>query len=435
MSNAATEILHRLVPHQAYFVGGAVRDGLLGREPGEVDIATSATPEEIHELFEDVIDIGQAFGVCLVRDFGTPVEVATFRTESAYRDGRHPGEIEYASTAEEDSRRRDFTINAIYQSTDGEFYDPQDGREDLRRKLIRAIGDPDERFAEDHIRMLRGIRFAAQLGFRLDQATAAAIAAHADKLHSEPVERVVVELNKILTSGRSAYGLDLMKELGVLAAILPQLDQLSEVEQPVEFHPEGDVWTHTVMAMSHADALGVTDLPTLLALLLHDIGKPATFEVRDGRITFYSHEVVGAEMAEKELERLKYPRKVIESTVWLIRQHMRLQALPEMRPDTARTLLEAPDAERLLIVNICDRLAASGDLESVKEAVRLLGRLRREPPEPPPLLTGDDLLEAGVLEGPEIGRLLAALEAKRRAGEVTSRDEAIAWVHRQVEEK
>ena len=428
MSNAATQILRRLAPHDAYFVGGAVRDGLLGRDPGEVDIATSATPDEIHQIFDDVIDIGQAFGVCLVRDFGTPVEVATFRTESAYRDGRHPGQIEYASTAEEDSKRRDFTINAIYQNKDGEIYDPQDGRDDLRRKLVRAIGDPDDRFAEDHIRMLRGIRFAAQLGFHVEDATAAAIGVHADKLGSEPVERVVVELNKILTSGRSAYGLDLMKELGVLAAVVPVLDQLSGVEQPAEFHPEGDVWTHTVMAISHADALGVDDLPTLLALLLHDIGKPATYKVREGKITFYGHEAVGADMAEEELERLKYPRKVIDSTVWLIRQHMRLQVLPEMRPDTARTLLASPDAERLLVVNICDRLAASGDLESVKEAVRMLGRLRRQPPPPPPLLSGRDLIEAGVPEGPEVGKLLQAVEALRKQGELSTRDDAIAWV-------
>lgn len=427
--NAAAEILHRLAPsHEAYFVGGAVRDLLLGREAGEFDVATSATPEEIHQIFEDVIDIGRAFGVCLVRDFGTPVEVATFRTESSYRDGRHPDEIEYAETALEDSERRDFTINAIYQDADGGFYDPQGGREDLRKKLVRAIGDPEERFTEDHVRMLRAVRFAAQLGFHIDQVTADAIAANAGKLGDEPGERISVELTKILTSGRSAYGLDLMKELGVLAAVLPSLDALSGVEQPSEFHPEGDVWIHTVMAMSHADALGVKDPATLLGLLLHDIGKARTYEVRDGKITFYGHEAVSAELAEEELDRLKVPRRVIDSVVWLVGHHMRLQDFEEMRPGTARGLLEAPDAERLLVLTICDRLASSADLTGVKEAVRALGRSRREAPEPPPLITGHDLLEVGVPEGPEIGRLLDAVEAMRRDGELVTREDAIRWV-------
>lgn len=434
MHNAATEILRRLAPHPAYFVGGAVRDVLLGREPGEFDVATAATPDEIHALFDDVIDIGRAFGVCLVRDFGTPVEVATFRTESAYRDGRHPEKVEYTSTAEEDSERRDFTINAIYQARDGELLDPQGGREDLRRKLIRAVGDPAERFAEDHVRMLRAVRFAAQLSFHIEPATASAITENAEKLRDEPGERIAAELDKILASGRSAYGLDLMKDLGILAAVLPSLDALSEVEQPAEFHPEGDVWTHTVMAMSHADTLGVKDPATLLGLLLHDVGKAQTAEVRDGQITFYGHETVGAAIVREELERLTVPRKVVDSAVWLVEHHMRLQALPEMRAPTARKLLEAPDAERLLVLNLCDRLAASGDVESVKEAVRILGRWRREPPEPPPLLSGDDLLELGLPEGPEIGRLLAAVETKRREGELASAEEAIAWVRNWVED-
>ena len=432
MSTAAHEIRRRLHPHEAYFVGGAVRDALLGREPKEVDIATSATPEQIHQIFDDVIDIGRAFGVCLVKDFDTAVEVATFRTEWAYRDGRHPGEIKYATSALEDSKRRDFTINAIYQDEQGELYDPQEGREDLRRKLIRTVGDPQERFAEDHIRMLRAVRFAAQLGFHLHPATADAIRAHAANLSDEPGERVSREIDKILTSGRSAYALDLMKQLGIVAALLPSLEGLSEIEQGAEFHPEGDVWTHTVMALSHADALGVQDIETLLALLLHDAGKALTYKVRDGKITFYGHENVGAEMAFEDLKRLKYKSEVVDSVVWLIKHHMRLQALPEMRDDTARNLLESADAERLLVLNICDRLAASGDLQHVKQAIRLLGQLRHQPPEAAPLVTGHDLIDLGVEVGPEVGKLLQMVKAKTRKGELGTREDALRWVQEQL---
>jgi len=448
----AKEIVERLsaAGHLAVLVGGVVRDAILaelaGREfhPQDVDIATSAPPEEIHRLFSHrkVLTVGEAFGVVVVVDaLGRQYEVATFRAEEGYSDGRRPDQVRWASLTE-DLRRRDFTVNGLAATSTGEVLDLVGGLADLQAGLIRTIGDPDRRFSEDFLRMLRAVRFACQLGFRIEEETAEAIRRHAEKIRRISFERIRDELLKILATPRSAQGLRLLLELDLLPHILPEIYALKGVPQPEEYHPEGDVLTHTILALSVAD--GLWDDPILkLAILFHDVGKPQALW-RSGGENMAGHCQIGAEIAEKALFRLRFSRKEIERVKFLVAEHMRVARLPEMGLGKQVRLLCHEESEgeedfsrrfpafaQLLRLVICDAEASSHRssawLPVLSQTVRLLVHLRRVQglKRARELLSGDDLLAMGEPPGPRLGQVLAEIHERILAGDITTREEAL----------
>ncbi len=425
---AADRIIARL--HQAgfsaYRVGGSVRDRLLGREPAEVDVATSAPPAQVRQLFPDSYAIGEAFGVILVHGFGgTDVEVATFRLESGYADGRHPAHVAFSDAAT-DASRRDFTINALfYDPLRREILDYVGGLDDLRRGLIRAIGEPAARFSEDFLRMLRAVRFAAQLGFRMDVATRQAIPALAKEIGRLSAERVFAELGKMLRGGAPGLAFRELAELGLLKLWLPEVAAMSGVEQPEQFHPEGDVWQHTVLML---ETMRAPSLSLAWAVLLHDVGKPPTQEFRDGIPRFPCHAEVGAKISQTVLRRLKAPRWLIDQVGVQVRNHMTFKDVPEMRGSTLRRLIARETFADELELHRLDCLASHG---SIDHYCFLLDRLRQyanEPVIPPPLITGKDVLSLGLAPGPAVGKLLHAVQELQLNGELTSREQALEWV-------
>ncbi|MFQ6117493.1 MAG: CCA tRNA nucleotidyltransferase, partial [Candidatus Bipolaricaulia bacterium] len=429
----AREILRRLegAGHDAVLIGGVVRDLLLaqleGREwqPKDIDIATSARPEEIKEIFKDwrAVEVGEAFGVLrLVAPDGQGYEVATFRVESEY-DGRWPGRVALVRDLEGDIRRRDLTINGLAAREDGRVIDLVGGVEDLKRRIIRAIGDPDERFREDYLRMLRAIRVACQLGGRLDPETAAAIRRNSEKILKISWERIRDELWRVLETEHTARGVRLLEEHGLLERILPELEKAKGVKQPEKYHPEGDVYTHTLLALEVADRLKFGPL-VKLAVLLHDIGKPRALKKNEGE-NMAGHEVIGERMAGEICRRLRLSNEQTGTVKYLVQQHMRVAKLPEMaRARQIRLIKEGEDYERdfadfrrrfplfsqLLQVLIADCEASvhrsSGWLPVFQAAVELLPEIKRleELEAARKLLDGHDILELGVEEGPEVGR-------------------------------
>jgi len=456
----AAEILRRLVNggHQAVLVGGVVRDALVATLHGElpshqdVDIATSATPSEVARLFSDwrVINVGQNFGVVvLVPPQGRQqYEVATFRTEAGYSDGRRPDSVRWG-TLEQDVQRRDFTVNGLVVTADGEVIDLVGGVADLESGVVRAIGDPSRRFAEDQLRMLRAVRFACQLGFAVEEKTAHAIQAQAARITTVSWERIRDELLRILATPRSAQGVRLLDELGLLEHVLPEIAALRGVPQPVEYHPEGDVLVHTVAALQVAD--GLWDDPRLkLAVLFHDTGKPRAL-ARSGGSNMGGHCGIGAEIAVQALNRLRLPKRDVEWIAHLVREHMRVARLPEMGVGKQVRLLGAEEDEGqpraelsrrfplfadLLRVVICDAEAsahrARAWLPLVARAVGLLVHLRRIHGirRARELLTGDDLVALGLPPGPRLGQVLEQVHERILAGEITTRDEALAHAAR-----
>ena len=425
----AREVAARLraAGYEAWLVGGCVRDRLLGRPVHDRDLTTNATPRELRRLFPDALEVGAHFGVVLVRKDGAEVQVATYRSESAYRDGRHPDEVRFEKDVRADLARRDFTINALLEDPfTGQVVDHVGGLQDLEARRIRAIGDPRRRFSEDHLRMLRAVRFAAELGFEIEPATFAAIRELAPAILRISAERIRDELTRILTGNAPRRGFELLDETGLLEPVLPEVARMKGVEQPPEYHPEGDVWTHTLAMLG---CLCRPPLDLAWGCLLHDVGKPATQTFED-RIRFSGHEKAGAEMARRILERLRYPKELVERVEWLVAQHMRFKDALKMSDATFKRFVRQPGFETLLELYRID-LAASGRSMENYEAVRArLASIPAEALHPPPLLRGRDLVAMGYAPGPAFSRALKALEEEQLAGRVRTREEAEQFVRR-----
>jgi poly(A) polymerase len=405
---------------QAYFVGGCVRDLLLGSEPKDYDVATDATPDQILEIFPGALLVGAHFGVVIVEQH---IEVATFRSDHAYEDGRRPGRVEFESDPRQDVLRRDFTINALLLNPEtGEILDFVNGRADLESRLIRAIGEPSARFREDHLRLLRAVRFAARLDFEIEPLTLAAIKDLAPLVARVSAERVRDELSRILTSGAARRGFELLDSTGLLPHILPEISALKGVEQPPEFHPEGDVWTHTLIMLDGLPA--GTPLTLALGVLLHDVGKPTTFRFAD-RIRFDGHVEAGVEIARMLLSRLRYSKDEIAQVEALIANHMRFKDLPNMRESKMKRFLRMPAFDQHLELHRLDCSSSSGHLENYDFAKAKLAEEPAVSLKPKPLLTGHDLITAGYQPGPQFSRMLTFIEDAQLERAVNSKAEAL----------
>lgn len=428
MRTIATDLVRRLqaAGFVAFWVGGCVRDFLLGREPGDYDIATNALPEQVEKLFPRTIPVGRKFGVVLVVEDHHEFQIATFRAESDYQDGRRPGQVSFGD-ARADALRRDFTINGLfYDPLRDELHDWVGGEADLRAKILRTIGAPGERFAEDHLRMLRAVRFAAQLDFQIDPATLAAIQTHAEKIRLISAERIREELIKLFSPPHAARGLELLRATGLLAPILPELAATVTCEQSPDYHPEGTVFNHLRLMLAQLPPDADPLLPW--AVLMHDIAKPVT-ATRDGdKIHFYGHEKIGADMTEEILQRLKFPRKQTEDVALVVRHHMQFKDAPQMRKATLRRLLLRPTFPLELGLHRLDCLGSHQRLDVHDFLVAQAEEFARQPALVPPLLNGADLQALGVAPGPAMGALLAELREKQLADELTTADAARAWV-------
>ena len=417
--------------YTAYFAGGCVRDRLLGVQAKDFDVATDARTVEVQKIFPQTIPVGAQFGVILVVLEGVPYEVATFRSDGSYRDGRHPEAVRF-STAREDALRRDFTINGL-------FFDPLTdtvidyvgGQADLHNRIIRAIGEPAARFHEDRLRLLRAVRFAARLGFTIEPETWRAVGQLAPTLTDMAWERIGDEVVKLLTEGGAHSGMELLADAGLLAAVLPEVLALRGVAQSPDFHPEGDVFVHTLLVLRHLDALHQPSESLALGALLHDIAKPLCQRQKGARVTFYGHCEQGAEMAVDICQRLKRSRATRERVAFLVKNHLRLLDAPRMRAATLKRFLRLAGIEELLDLARLDALASNGDLEAVTFCRRKLLALGPEELRPPRLLSGRDLIQLGFQPGPQFSTILRALEEAQLEGRLRTRQAALAWVHRQ----
>lgn len=424
---AATDIVRRLrdAGFAAYLVGGCVRDIVMGNEPKDYDIATSAEPPQVVEMFPDSLMVGAQFGVVIVPREDGNVEVATFRSDGVYADGRHPVHVEYAKYAEEDVRRRDFTINGLlYDPIEDKVIDYVGGQADIRRGRISTIGDPHKRFGEDRLRMLRAVRFAARFNFELDPAAADAIRELATEIQMVSAERIRDEILKILMQGQARRGFELLDSTTLLGHVLPEVKAMQGVEQPPQFHPEGDVWTHTLMMLD-----GLKDpTPTLaLGVLLHDVGKPRTFAVRE-RIRFDNHVEVGARMAEEICKRLRLSGRDTERVVELVRHHLRFKDFPRMKRSTQIRFLRMDGFSEHLELHRLDCLASHRNLENYNLAREMLGQIPDQEIKPPRLLNGNDLIHYGYKPGPQFKQILQAVEDAQLEGEIRTREDALHLV-------
>jgi len=425
--DAAAEIVRRLreAGHEAFWVGGCVRDLIRGAAPEDYDIVTSARPEEVRGLFPRTIPVGERFGICLVVEGGAPYEVATFRTEADYDDGRRPSRIAFA-TAEEDVRRRDFTINGLLMDPEtGRIIDHVGGLRDIEQRIIRTIGDPEERFAEDHLRMLRAVRFAATLGFSIEPMTFAAVRRRAAMIMRISAERIRDELSGLLTGGAARRGLELLSESGLLLEIIPEIHALQGVEQPPVFHPEGDVWEHTLRMVALLSRLdGKADPRLAWAVLLHDVGKAVTRSEDAAGTHFYGHVQRGEEIAAAILRRLRFSREEMETILALVRSHMLFMNVREMRPNRLKRLLRMPDFALHLELHRLDCLGSHGLLDHYAFCKQKLGEYPEEELRPPRLLTGLDLIGMGFAPGPVFKEILRAVEDAQLGGEIAEAAEA-----------
>ncbi|MGA9449750.1 MAG: CCA tRNA nucleotidyltransferase, partial [Verrucomicrobiia bacterium] len=414
MRELAASIVERLqhAGFAAFWVGGCVRDFLLGREPQDYDIATDARPEQVEKLFKRTRAVGRKFGVMIVVEGKRQFQVATFRAEADYRDGRRPAKVVFSS-AEADAQRRDFTVNGLfYNPLTKKIHDWVGGQSDLRAKTIRTIGKPEERFAEDHLRLLRAVRFAAQLNFEIEPQTFAAVKTLAPKIKLISAERIRDELIKLFSPPHAARGLVLLRDSGLLEQILPELAAAVSCEQSPEYHPEGTVFEHIRLMLEKMPVNAPASLPW--AVILHDIAKPATAE-RDaatGAIHFYGHERIGAAMAEKILQRLRFPKKQIGEIVACVRQHMQFKDVKQMRTATLRRLLMRETFPLELELHRLDCLGSHGDLGHYEFLVEQAAELKTKPTIRPPLLAGKDLIKLGMKPGPAMGALLNEIREK-----------------------
>jgi poly(A) polymerase len=430
MSEAAARlIVERLRARgfEALYAGGCVRDQLLGLTPHDYDVATNARPEQVEALFPRTVPVGVQFGVIIVLEQGAEIQVATFRGDGTYHDGRHPESVRFTD-AEGDSRRRDFTVNGLFfDPIEERILDFVEGRRDLELRLLRAIGDPSERFAEDKLRLLRAVRFATTLGFEIDPDTWREILVWSPEIHAVSAERIRDELVKILLSPNRLRGFDLLDKSGLLRQVLPEMDALKGCDQPPEFHPEGDVFVHTrlMLSMLAPDA----SLPLVLSVLFHDIGKPATRAVDEtGRIRFNGHEGVSAGMTLRLLQRLRFRNEVIDAVIPAVRLHMSFKDVPNMRVATLKRMMARPTFEEELELHRVDCLASHGMLDNHAMLIAKREEFGREPLIPEPLITGHDLIALGMKPGPEFAEVLMSVQTRQMEGTLNTRDEALAWV-------
>jgi poly(A) polymerase len=422
-----------------------VRDLLLGRDPADYDVATSATPGEVMRIFPQTSAVGAQFGVVLVplKVLGEAgarghIEVATFRSDGAYLDGRHPDSVRYTTSASHDAQRRDFTINGLFldplsgspntppNMPHGELLDYVGGRRDLELGIVRAIGSPGERFAEDKLRMLRAVRFAARFGFRIEAATAEAIVGMAPQVHQVSSERIRDELSKMLTEGQAQRAFRLLDETGLLRQVLPEIARMKGVEQPPQFHPEGDVFVHTLLLL-HGLPAGCS-LTLAWGALLHDVGKPATFRRAPDRIRFDGHVEIGVRMADDLLSRLRFSNREREQILALVGNHMRFADVRRMKDSTFKRFVRLPEFEEHLALHRLDCLASHGNLDLCDYTRERLAALPSGAARPAPLINGHDLIAAGFRPGPRFAEILAAVEDAQLDGTIATRDEAMGFL-------
>jgi poly(A) polymerase len=425
----------RAAGHQAYLVGGCVRDILLKREPADYDVATDATPVRVQQLFPRSLAVGARFGVIVVLDETTEenslhVEVATFRSDVGYTDGRHPDKVVYAKSAEEDVKRRDFTINALLLNPEtNEILDYVGGRKDLDAGIIRAIGKPAERFAEDKLRMIRAVRFAARFRYAIESATFTAIVKAAPQIHEVSAERLRDELTKILTEGAARRGFELLDETRLLDQLLPEVARMKGVEQPPQFHPEGDVWTHTLMMIGGLPKGCSSTLAW--GVLLHDVGKPPTFTPPSGpndRIRFDEHPEVGVRIAEEICRRLRFSNEDTAQILALIANHMRFKDVPQMKVSTLKRFVRQERFDEHLELHRLDCSSSHGHLDNYGLVRDFLATTPPEQVRPPRLVTGNDLIEMGFKPGPPFHAILEAVEEAQLSGRIVTREDAIRMI-------
>jgi poly(A) polymerase len=422
--------------YSAYLVGGCVRDLLLNREPADYDVATSATPHEVIRIFPQTFAVGAQFGVVLVpvrRDDqdGEPdnfvTEVATFRSDGAYSDGRHPDEVQFSNDAHMDVQRRDFTINGLLLDPDThEVLDYVGGREDLQRGVVRTIGEAHQRFAEDKLRMLRAVRFAARFGYSIDNQTFAAIRELAPQIDQVSHERVRDEILKMLTEGRARRAFELLDQTNLLEQVLPEIKKMQGVEQPPQYHPEGDVWIHTLMLLEGLPA--GCSMTLALGALLHDVGKPPTFRVAPDRIRFDGHAEIGTKMAAEICRRFRLSNDDTSQVLSLVANHMRFADVTRMKDSTLKRFFRLPGFEQHLELHRLDCMSSHRDLSLYDFAKEKFHALPAEEIRPAPLITGDDLIAAGYKPGPMFKELLTAVEDAQLDGSVSTREEAMHLV-------
>lgn len=450
----AANIVSTLREHgyQAYFAGGCVRDLLLQREPADYDVATDATPQQIMQIFPQTFAVGAQFGVVLVpssdatdpaardpeqtatgldtRRSKNTIEVATFRSDVSYSDGRHPDAVRFCKDPRKDVERRDFTINGmLYHPAKEEVLDFVGGRADLAAGIVRAIGDPERRFSEDKLRMLRGVRFAARFGYRIDSATFSAIARLAPQIHQVSQERVREELTKMLTEGRAQRAFQLLDETGLLAQVLPEISAMKGVEQPPQYHPEGDVFVHTLLLLEKLPAGCSKTLAW--GALLHDVGKPPTFRVAPDRIRFDGHVEIGVKMAAEICRRLRFSNDDTDQILALVENHMRFGEVLRMKESTLKKFLRLPAFDEHLELHRIDCLSSHGLLDAYDYAREQMRSLPLEAIRPAPLVTGRDLIEAGYEPGPRFKEILSAVEDAQLEGRLTTHEAAMAMVARE----
>jgi poly(A) polymerase len=411
--------------YESYLAGGCVRDMLLGKEPQDYDITTNAKPDDIVRIFPKTVPVGAQFGVILVLLEGQPFEVASFRHDGPYLDGRRPTHVRYGSL-EEDIFRRDFTINGmVYDPIANQVIDHVGGRRDLESRLVRAIGRPRSRFEEDRLRMVRALRFAASLNFTVESETLAAIGELAPTIKQISWERIGEEITRILTEGGAQTGFALLDQTGLVRILLPEIDAMKGVEQSPDYHPEGDVFTHTMLTLGHLDSPTET---LAYGCLLHDVAKPVCIRREEERLTFYGHTEKGAEMTEEVLKRLKRSRATRERVAYLVRNHLRHLQAPQMRLSTLKRFLGEVGIDELLELTRIDALSSNGDLQYYRFCKQKLAELKKEEIHPEPLLRGRDLIAMGFSPGPNFHTILKQVEEAQLGGELFSHQEALEWV-------
>ncbi len=427
---AATDLANQLISagHEAFFAGGCVRDRLLGLSPKDYDIGTSAVPSEVLRIFPGANEVGAHFGVIIAKNHGHHIEIATFRTDGSYLDGRRPESVSF-STAEEDAQRRDFTINGLFEvPATGEVIDHVGGLADIRDGVIRAIGDPGARFREDGLRLLRAVRFASKLGFAIEAQTDAAIKECAPLLDRISPERIRDEFSKIITSPRRRLGLEHLVDTGLIDHFMPEILDLIGCDQPPEYHPEGDVYIHTriMLDMLEPDA----PLELCLAVLLHDIGKPACRKVvpETGRIRFDGHDGVGADMTETILRRLRYPNDLIAAVVPMVARHMQFMHVQQMRTARLKRFMAEPTFQHEMELHRVDCGSSNGLTDNYDYVLAKAEVFAAEPLIPPPLVTGRDLIDRGLNPGPSFRNILEAIQTEQLEGRILARDAALEYL-------
>src|SRR2546421_1967773 len=422
--------------YRAYLVGGCVRDMILGREPADYDVATDATPDQVMRIFPETYAVGAKFGVVLVpassanANENQVVEVATFRSDIGHSDGRHPDQVRYSKDPREDVQRRDFTINGLLlDPLKNEVLDFVGGRKDLDAGIIRAIGEPELRFAEDKLRMLRAVRFTARFGYSIEPQTSAAIQKLAPQIHQVSRERVRDELTKMLTEGQARRAFLLLDETGLLHELLPEIEAMKGIEQPPQFHPEGDVFVHTLLLL---EKLRHSCPPTLAwGALLHDVGKPPTFRVAPDRIRFDGHVDVGVKMAEEICRRLRFSNHDTEQILALVKNHMRFAHAMQMSEATFKKFVRMPRFQEHLELHRIDCESSHGDLTTYRFTREKIASMPPEAVRPRPLVSGDDLIDAGYVPGPKFKEILGAVEDRQLEGMLHSGDEAMEFVRKE----